>query len=93
MEIETEILSHPNILEVAVVGVSDEVTGERVIAIVVAREDISLPEFTASIKAFLKDKLSYYKQPRQYFLVKALPRNHMGKLNKKTIVNELGIKF
>eukprot|EP01035_Chromulina_nebulosa_P024552 gene24552-31972_t len=102
LEIEREILSHPQIYEAAVLGVPDEIKGELVIAIISLRqrvEDISnYPIITnnnakKSLNLFLEDKLSYYKRPSRVFIVDELPRNHMGKVNKKSILKDLNIKI
>ena len=83
LEIEREMLSHPGVLEVAVIGVKDDVVGEKVVAIVVIRpEEKSKTEsdIIDSLKTHLKDKLAVYKHPKDYKFVNELPRNHLGKV-------------
>eukprot|EP00730_Choanoeca_flexa_P014772 TRINITY_DN6579_c0_g2_i1.p1 TRINITY_DN6579_c0_g2~~TRINITY_DN6579_c0_g2_i1.p1 ORF type:complete len:131 (-),score=23.53 TRINITY_DN6579_c0_g2_i1:103-495(-) len=61
LEIERYILEHPNVGEVAVVGVDDDEWGQRVAAVVVRKSQDTL-ELDA-LRAFLKEKMSGYKLP------------------------------
>ena len=79
-EIETVLLGHPGVREVAVVGPPDEDLGQRIVAFVVgdAAPDV-LIEFVA-------EQLSVHKRPREVRLVDSLPRNPMGKVLKKKLL-------
>ena len=78
-EIETALLGHPGVDEVAVVGLPDADLGQRIVAFVVgdARPD-ELIEYVAQ-------QLSTHKRPREVRLVESLPRNAMGKVLKKEL--------
>lgn len=81
-EIETTLLGHPGVSEVAVVGVPDEDLGQRIVAYVVgspAPEPEELIEFVAQ-------QLSVHKRPREVRIVDTLPRNAMGKVMKKALM-------
>jgi malonyl-CoA/methylmalonyl-CoA synthetase len=80
LEIEETLLTHPDINEVAVVGISDPVWGERVVAALVLREGASLD--TKSLRAWGKERLATYKVPQEAVILKELPRNPMGKVSK-----------
>ena len=80
LEIEEVLLTHPDIKEVAVVGIPDEVWGERVVAALVLREGSSLD--TKSLRAWGKDRLATYKVPQEAIILRELPRNAMGKVSK-----------
>lgn len=93
IEIENAVMEHDNVKEVAVVGVADEEYGEKVAAIVVWK-DAKDKSGVMSISQ-LRDwvKLAKYKKPSLLFVVDALPRNAMGKINKKSLLTDLGIKI
>ena len=80
-EIEDFLHSHPGILDVAVLGEPDELWGERVVAVVV-KKDETITE--ADLETYCKesDELADYKRPRHYLFVDELPRNASGKLQK-----------
>jgi malonyl-CoA/methylmalonyl-CoA synthetase len=80
LEIEEVLLSHPDIKEVAVVGVPDPVWGERVVAALVLQEGAGLT--TDAMRAWGKERLASYKVPKDAIVLHELPRNAMGKVSK-----------
>lgn len=82
-EIEAVLMSHPELIEVAVIGVPDPKWGEAVKACVVKRPNSDLTE-TALID-WTRDKLAGYKRPRSVDFLDALPRNASGKLLKRKL--------
>lgn len=83
-EIETAMLAHPSVREVAVVGAPDPDLGQKVVAYVVT----DAPERAGhgeALTAFIADSLSNHKRPRQVIFVDELPRNAMGKVQKKLL--------
>ena len=79
-EVENAIEQHPDVHEVAVIGVSDEKWGESVRAIVVLRPAASLTE--AALIAFTREQLAHYKAPKSVIFVDELPRLQTGKVSK-----------
>jgi acyl-CoA synthetase (AMP-forming)/AMP-acid ligase II len=106
------LVRYIQIMECAVVGVPDDILGERVLAVVALRttsttstassasgdtsatavagvpagDDLhslrgDSKEVLRVLRAFLHDKLAQYKQPREYVIVEAIPRNHLGKVS------------
>ena len=81
-EIEEQLATHPAVREVAVVGVPDREWGQRVVACVVPRDATAAPTL-AELQAHLR--LHEAKKPRALHLVDALPKNAMGKVQKKLL--------
>ena len=80
-EIETALLGHPGVGEVAVVGLADEDLGQRIVAFVVGDAG------TEELIAFVAQQLSVHKRPREIRIVDSLPRNAMGKVIKKELMS------
>ena len=82
-EIEEVFYTHPDVLEVAVVGVPHEVLGEEVGAAVVLKPGAtSTPD---ELREFVKSKVAAYKYPRKVWLAEALPKGPTGKILKREI--------
>ncbi|MCX5409937.1 AMP-binding protein (plasmid) [Streptomyces sp. NBC_00335] len=82
-EIENALLDHPKVSEAAVVGLPDADLGQRIVAFVVA-EGVTGPELTDFVAA----QLSVHKRPREVRFVAAIPRNAMGKPQKKLLLGD-----
>ena len=80
MCLEQLIFQHPDVAEVAVVGVPDERWGEVGRAYVRLRAGATCDE--QSVLDFLDGRLARYKQPRSVVLVDDLPRTGSGKVQK-----------
>lgn len=83
-EIEEQLLTHPAVLEVAVVGVPDREWGQRVVACVVPRHADAAPTLV-QLQAHVR--LHEAKKPRGLCLLEALPKNAMGKVQKKLLAD------
>ncbi len=79
-EVENCLLQHPAVKEVAVVGVVDENGLTKPHAFVVAAE--KKDGLGEELKAFVKDRLEPYKYPREVIFMDALPRTHLGKIDR-----------
>ena len=89
-EIEEKILTHPDIVEVAVLGVPDPMWGEVGFAVCVARPGSDLDE--AGIAAFLGGKINRYKMPKRFLFWEALPKSGYGKVPKRMVKDELAAR-
>ncbi|GER91299.1 long-chain-fatty-acid--CoA ligase [Dictyobacter vulcani] len=85
-EVESVIITHPKVLEVAVIPQPDARWGEVGLAVVVPRIADSLS--AQEILDFCAGKLARYKLPRTVRFVEVLPRNVMGKIMKAELVKE-----
>jgi long-chain acyl-CoA synthetase len=74
-EVEACIALHPDVADVAVVGVPDEDTGEAVRAFVVSRKHLTAEE----IRAHCRQLLVNYKVPTTFSFLKEIPKNSVGK--------------
>jgi len=74
-EVEDVLLSHPAVVEAAVVGIPDEKWGERVTAAVVLRS----PADPEEIRAFCTDRLAGFKRPKVVEIWPELPTSPVGK--------------
>ncbi|MER5195585.1 acyl-CoA synthetase [Streptomyces sp. NPDC002755] len=87
-EIEDLLLAHPDIVECAVIGVSDDKWGEVPRAVVVPREGVSLdPD---EVLASLSGRLAKYKIPKSVVVADELPRTASGKLLKSRVRSRFG---
>jgi malonyl-CoA/methylmalonyl-CoA synthetase len=82
-EVETVLLGHPAVGEAAVVGAADPDLGERIVAFVVAA-DGDAPSADELIE-HVAGQLAPHKRPREVRFVDSLPRNAMGKVQKKKL--------
>ena len=78
-EVEEVLFAHPDIADVAVIGVPDETWGERLKAFVVPREG---PITLQTLAEHCAGRIAGYKIPKELALVAALPRNANGKVLK-----------
>lgn len=81
-EIETVLLGHADVAEVAVVGLPDADLGQRIVAYVVGQAD------PAELIDHVAQQLSAHKRPREVRIVDSLPRNALGKVLKKQLIDE-----
>ena len=84
-EVEDHLYKHPKVADVAVIGLPDERSGERVCAVVATAEGQDPLGFDEMV-AFLKDEgLMIIKVPEQLELVDVIPRNPSGKVLKQDL--------
>jgi fatty-acyl-CoA synthase len=82
-EVEETLQQHPDVADVAVVGVEDEKFGQALVAHVVLRKGASAGE--DELRAHVKKHLAGYKVPREIVLHDELPRNETGKVLKREL--------
>jgi long-chain acyl-CoA synthetase len=82
-EIEDVLASDPSVLEAAVIGVPDDTWGEVVVAFVQPRPGSTID--VEELKQRCARSLSGYKRPQTIHVLEALPKNAVGKLDKKSL--------
>jgi fatty-acyl-CoA synthase len=82
-EVESAIYGHPDVLEVAVIGIPDDQWGEAVKAVCAPKPDMTIdPE---SIISWARERIAGFKVPKSVDIVPALPRNASGKILRKDL--------
>jgi fatty-acyl-CoA synthase len=82
-EVENAIDGHPDVAEVAVIGVPDELWGEAVKAIIVAKPGAAADE--ESVIAWARARIGGFKVPKSVDFVETLPRNATGKVLRRML--------
>lgn len=84
-EVEEVLVSHPKVLEAAVIGVPDAHSGEAVKAFVVPKD----PSLTIDeLRRHCSEQLTNYKRPRQFEFRKDLPKSNVGKILRRQLREE-----
>ncbi|MCP4412513.1 MAG: AMP-binding protein [Gammaproteobacteria bacterium] len=81
-ELESVVAEHPDILEVAAIGIPDECSGEAVKLFVVAKSSTLTED---DLKAFCKENLTGYKRPKHIEFRDELPKSYVGKILRKDL--------
>jgi fatty-acyl-CoA synthase len=83
VELENEIMAHPDVVEAAVVGIPDEQWQERPLACVVVKQDAQLtPE---ALQKFLGDRVARWWVPERWTFIPEVPKTSVGKFDKKVL--------
>jgi fatty-acyl-CoA synthase len=83
VELENEIMCHPDVLEAAVIAVPDERWGERPCACVVKREGCDLD--AGGVKSHLESRVAKWWLPERVEFIEEVPKTSVGKFDKKVL--------
>ena len=84
-EVELLMMSYPGVAQAIVLGMPDEVRGETVVAVVIARDGASID--TAALQKRMKDDISSYKVPKEFLVMKLdeVPHTTSGKVQRNAL--------
>ena len=89
-EVEAVLLEHPAVRECGVVGRPDPSAGEIPVAFVALRDGfVTSSKLEAELCAFVADRLTHYKQPRQIHFVDQVPKTASGKILRRELRSQL----
>lgn len=83
-EAEHRLMNHPQVLDVAVIGIPHRDMGEEARGLIIPRDPASPPN-AEDLDRFCRLELAAYKCPRSYEIVDDVGRNSLGKINKKEL--------
>ncbi|KAI7814169.1 malonate--CoA ligase ACSF3, mitochondrial [Triplophysa rosa] len=86
LDVERHLLAHPHITDVAVIGAPDATWGQKVTAVVQLRKGKTMT--LADLKTWARDHMASYSIPTGLIVVDDMPRNQMGKVNKKDLLRQ-----
>lgn len=91
-DVESSLISHPAVVESAVVGLPDEIKGESIMAFVVVKVANPSEDLAAELKAHVRAGLGPIAQPSKLKFVDALPKTRSGKIMRRLLkARELGL--
>lgn len=83
IEVEQVLMSHPGVLDVAVIGVPDAKWGERPKAFVVLKAGSHVTD--SDLARFVRDRIAAFKTPREFEFLTELPKTSTGKIRKNEL--------
>ncbi|HEY6665933.1 MAG TPA: acetate--CoA ligase [Propionibacteriaceae bacterium] len=86
-EIESALVSHPKVAEAAVVGATDPMTGQAIVAFVILRADAGEggPEVVQELRTHVAKEIGAIAKPRQIMVVEELPKTRSGKIMRRLL--------
>jgi acetyl-CoA synthetase len=86
-EIESALVSHPKVAEAAVVGATDPMTGQAIVAFVILRGDAGDggPDVVSELRTHVAKEIGSIAKPRQIMVVQELPKTRSGKIMRRLL--------
>ena len=84
-EVESALVSHPAVAEAAVVGATDEVTGQGIVAFVILRAGHEHDDVIAELRNHVAKEIGPIAKPRQVMIVPELPKTRSGKIMRRLL--------
>jgi len=90
VEIESVLREHHSVEDVAVVGISNQIKGQEIVAVIVPSQPVTDEgSLFEELKTFVRERLAGYKVPSKFVLKKSFPRTATGKVQRKQLSDEL----
>nr|XP_018673154.1 acyl-CoA synthetase family member 3, mitochondrial isoform X2 [Ciona intestinalis] len=90
LDVERVLLEHDHVEEASVLGVPDDTWGQKVVAVIKLTQNSTVDDVTMT--SWCREHMARYRIPREFKFVKEIPRNAMGKVNKKTLLQSIESK-
>jgi acetyl-CoA synthetase len=86
-EIESALVSHPKVAEAAVVGATDDTTGQAIVAFVILRSEAGDggPDVVSELRTHVAKEIGAIARPRQIMVVQELPKTRSGKIMRRLL--------
>ncbi|MDN5761708.1 MAG: acetate--CoA ligase [Microlunatus sp.] len=86
-EIESALVSHPKVAEAAVVGATDDTTGQAIVAFVILRTEAGDggPDVVQELRTHVAAEIGAIAKPRQIMVVEELPKTRSGKIMRRLL--------
>jgi acetyl-CoA synthetase len=86
-EIESALVSHPKVAEAAVVGATDDTTGQAIVAFVILRSEAGDggPDVVKELRQHVSNEIGPIARPRQIMIVEELPKTRSGKIMRRLL--------
>ncbi|MFX0034123.1 MAG: AMP-binding protein [Candidatus Hermodarchaeota archaeon] len=94
-EVEEVVVSHPSVVECAVVGLNDYKWGESVTACCVLNKEVDLDTFNKEMRQYCEDKLARFKIPKKFLCIHSeeMPRTGSGKVIHRKLRERFNIQI
>ena len=93
LDIEKEILAHDQIDDVSILGLADAKWGQKIFALIVLKSNSVGSFSTDEFIKWCKTRLPKYSVPKVVKIIDKMPRNQLGKVNKKELVKKYEIEY
>ena len=85
MEVESALVDHPAVAEAAVIGATDDIKGQAIVAFVTLREGKTFDKIEETLKEHVAKKIGAIARPRQIILTADLPKTRSGKIMRRLL--------